>query len=468
MSGPQNYHMQSWYCRHFLIAVGAITIMGCQTATYRRHPQQTCQTHSSATRSCAAANIAQAELTASASERSQFSSDEPTGASSTATQNASPVVPSETDVAEMFRRLRGKLRADDNGAVVEADFSYSDITDEALVSIGIFQQIRELDLTGTDVHDESLAVLQQLPNLQSLKLKGTRISNAGLTSLGQVASLVLLDASSTAVTDDGLAQASQWTSLRYLSLNNTAVTDSSIPHLTSIRTLKGLSLLNTSVTAEGTRLLKEALPDCLIVTKVENELSPSAAVDRLQPVPKQSGVAFPDFPANSDSQLEQLVDLAGRQPQLAVHLASVYSCREQWPQAVRILAAAATADPQLQPVQLAVGIALARSGDPDAAKTHLTQAIGEAAASYNLGLIEYETNLRSCANYFREAVAADPSLTDAQTQLQEVQQELSALKQQRAGIHAVSSGLSLSQDAPLEVIPATPIHSAAFSNVKPR
>ena len=123
---------------------------------------------------------------------------------------------SAADAAEMFSRLRGKLRVNDNGEVVEADLSFSDVTDEALVSIGLFPEIKELDLTGTQICDDSLTALYGIPDLQSLKLKGTRITSVGMSSLSQIPSLVLLDASNTQVTDDGLEQAAQWTRLRYL------------------------------------------------------------------------------------------------------------------------------------------------------------------------------------------------------------------------------------------------------------
>ena len=377
-------------------------------------------------------------------------------------------VVSDTDAMEMFRRLRGKLRSDDNGTVVEADFSYSDVNDDALASIEIFREIKELDLTGTQVHDQALVVLQQLPKLQSLKLKGTPISSVGMTSLTRIPSLVLLDASNTAVSDEGLNQASAWTNLRYLSLNNTAVTDAAIPYLTTIKTLKGLSLLNTPVTAEGARQLKESLPDCLIVIKAEVETGPAAAVDPLRPVPSQIGVAFPSFPPVVDPQLEQLVELAGKQPQLAEHLAAVYSDREQWSQAARILAAAVAVDPSRQSLQYSLGLALARSGDINAAETHLTQAVGEADASYDLGLIEYENSLRVCAAHFRQAVAADPSLTVAQTRLCEMQQELAALKQRRRSVSATSFSPAQSADSPLEVIPAAPVRPATHSRSWPR
>lgn len=375
---------------------------------------------------------------------------------------------SAADAEEMFRRLRGKLRANDNGEVVEADLSFSDVTDEALVSIGLFTEIKELDLTGTQICDDALTSLYAIRDLQSLKLKGTRITSVGMASLSQIPSLVLLDASNTEVTDDGLEQASQWTRLRYLSLNNTEISDAAVPHLKTIKSLKGLSLLDTSVTADGVQALKEALPECLIVTEPQGAANASAEVVPLQPVPSQSGVAFPNFPTPTDAQLDQLIELAGKQPQLAIHLASVYSSREQWKQASLVLAAAVAADPNQQPAQLALGIALARAGDLNSAKPFLAQAVGEAAANYKLGLIEYENSLRVCATHLRQAVAADPSLTDAQSRLMEVQHQLSELKQQRTPVMSISSRSAVPDNNTLEVIPAPPVRAATFSNSRPK
>jgi hypothetical protein len=231
------------------------------------------------------------------------------------------------------------------------------------VNCRIITEIKELDLTGTEIRDDALTALYAIPGLQSLKLKGTRITSVGMASLTQIPTLILLDASSTEVTDEGLEQAAQWTKLRYLSLNNTTISDAAVPYLKTITSLKGLSLLHTSVTADGIRVLKEALPECLIVTKSEGEVSASTEVIPLRPVPSQSGVEFPNFPTPADPQLDQLIELAGKQPQLAIHLASVYSSHEQWKQAALVLAAAVAADPNQQPVQLALGVALARSGD---------------------------------------------------------------------------------------------------------
>ncbi|MCA9009827.1 MAG: hypothetical protein KDB01_08775 [Planctomycetaceae bacterium] len=453
---------------HLLVIVSTVALTGCQTAVWRQHVPRWPHSHACRASACVPSGSCSAAQPASYSGVSAAGPDSQSATPAITSAEPIATVLSDTDAMEMFRRLRGKLRSDDNGTVVEADLSYSDVNDDALASIEIFREIKELDLTGTQVHDQSLVVLQQLPKLQSLKLKGTPISSLGMATLTRISSLVLLDASNTAVSDEGFNQASAWTNLRYLSLNNTSVTDAAIPYLTTIKTLKGLSLLNTPVTAEGARQLKESLPDCLIVIKAESESGPAAAVDPLRPVPAQIGVAFPNFPPVPDRQLEQLVELAGKQPQLAEHLAAVYADREQWSQAARILAAAVAVDPSQPSLQYSLGLALARSGDINAAEIHLTQAVGAADASYDLGLIEYENSLRVCAAHFRQAVAADPSLTVAQTRLCEMQQELAALKQRRRSVRGTSHNSAQYADTPLEVIPAAPVRPATHSKSWPR
>ncbi len=458
-----NPRVQFRFARCLLMAITTFVMIGCQTPGERRifgSSHRTCNAHGSGNAQPAFYNSASVpppeagHLTAETLE--------------TPASEADAGILSAADAAEMFRQLRGKLRANDNGEVVEADLSFSDVTDKALVSIGLFTEIKELDLTGTQICDAALTALYAIPDLQSLKIKGTRITSVGMVSLSQIPSLVLLDASNTEVTDDGLEQASQWTRLRYLSLNNTEISDAAVPHLKTIKTLKGLSLLNTSVTADGVQTLKEALPECLIVTKPQGEANSSAEVVPLQPVPSQSGVAFPDFPTPEDAQLDQLIELAGKQPQLAIHLASVYSSSEQWKQASLVLAAAVAADPNQQPAQLALGIALAHAGDLNSAKPFLAQAVGEAAANYNLGLIEYENSLRVCANHLGQAVAADPSLTDAHSRLIEVQDQLSVLKQKRRPVMSVSSRSTIPDNNTMEVIPAPPVRAATFSNSRLR
>lgn len=463
-----NPRVQFQFARCLLIAVTASVMIGCQTTGQRGisgRSHRSSSPYASANSQPTSQNSGSQNSSALPQPHPEISASD--GFQPPATE-VDPGFPSVTDAAEMFRRLRGKLRANDNGEIVEADLSFSDVTDEALVSIGLFTEIKELDLTGTQIRDDALTSLYAITDLQSLKLKGTRITSVGMVSLSQIPSLVLLDASNTDVTDDGLEQAAQWTRLRYLSLNNTNISDAAVPYLKTISSLKGLSLLHTSVSADGVQALKEALPECMIVTKSESAGNASTEVVPLQPVPSQSGVAFPNFPTPADAQLDQLIELAGKQPQLAIHLAAVYSSREQWKQASLVLASAVAADPNQQPAQLALGIALARAGDLTAAKPFLAQAMGEAAANYNLGLIEYENSLQACATHLREAVAADPSLTIAQSRLTDVQHQLAELKQQRTSVISVSSRAAVPDNTPLEVIPAPPVRAATFSKSWPK
>jgi len=448
--------------RLILLAVGAVTVMGCQSASRWRHPQGLARPSSLPSQMSVAQSDHDDVLSPSASD-AMLSATEVDGANDLFAEELGPIIISESEAKDLISRLRGKLRASDDGVIVETDLSFSDVSDDQLASLEAFPEIRELDLTGTQIHDRGLAVLPKLRKLQALKLKGTRISSEGMQSLAEMTSLVLLDASNTNVSDDGLAVASHWTSLRYLSLNNTTVSDAAIPYLKSVDTLKGLSLLNTNLTTDGVRTLKESLPDCLIVTNTEIDLRPAASAVPLFPV---LSPADAEFPKTSDTQLQQLVQMARQQPQIAIHLASIYSTREQWFEAVQILSAAAAVDSHDKSLQLALGAALARSGNSLEAKTYLTQAVGEAAANYNLGLIEYENNLRSCANRFRIAIAADPSLTDAETRLADVQRELADLQRQRMPLEHGTSEKVVSQDEPFEVIPAPHMRPVSNSRVR--
>ncbi len=449
-----------------LLAVSAVTVLGCHSAANRRDPQPLARPSYLPSQMPVVQNDQEESLSFSASDVI-LPATEVDGANDLFAGELSPVIISESEAKELISRVRGKLRASDDGVIVEADLSFSDVSDDQLVSLEAFPEIRELDLTGTQIHDRGLAVLAKLQKLQALKLKGTRISSEGMQSLAEITSLVLLDASNTDVSDDGLAVALHWTRLRYLSLNNTNVSDAAIPYLKSIGSLKGLSLLNTDLTTSGVRTLKESLPNCMIVTNAEIDLRPAASVVPLLSVPSPGDAAFAEFRQTSGTQLQQLVQLARLQPQLAVHLASIYSTREQWFEAVQILSAAAAVNSDDNSLQLALGAALARSGNSLEAKTHLTQAVGEAAASYNLGMIEYENNLRSCANRFRIAIAADPSLTDAETRLAEVERELASLQRQRMPQEHGTTEEVVSQGEPFEVIPAPHIQPVSNSRALP-
>ena len=374
-----------------------------------------------------------------------------------------PVDPELTseDVVAMFRQAGGKLRPDADGTIVEIDLSFSSITDQQIAAISAFPEIRELDLTGTDLHDAAMPSLIGLSRLLSLKLKGTRITSDGLSTLSQITTLVLLDASSTDVSDDGLVSAGAWTKLRYLSLNSTGVSDTGIMQLQALQTLKGLSLINTAVTEEGVRSLKSLLPDCLIVAQTDPEVSRAEGLDSLPRLLLTGPMSSLPAGMGSSVQLEQVIELAGLQPHLAVHLSSIYSTRGQWEAAGRILETAAVTDHDDAAIQFCLGEALARTGRTEAAYEHFEQSVGEAAASYNVGLIVYENMLEECEGYFTAALDSDPSLKVAQARLSDIRSELAELHQQ-----APPSRIAVTGDQPLEVVPALPIRQATQTKTR--
>ena len=373
---------------------------------------------------------------------------------------ADPEFTSE-DVVAMFRQAGGKLRPDADGTIVEIDLSFSSITDDQIAAISAFPDIRELDLTGTDLHDAAMPSLIGLSRLQSLKLKGTKITSEGLSTLSQITTLILLDASSTNVSDDGLASAGAWTKLRYLSLNGTGVTDAGIMQLQALKSLKGLSLINTPVTEEGVRSLKSVLPDCLIVAQTDPEVSRADGLESLPRLPLTSPMSSLSAGMGSAVQLEQVIELAGLQPQLAVHLSSIYSSRGQWEEAGQILESGAVTDHDDAAIQFCLGEALARTGRTAAAYEHFEQSVGQAAASYNVGLIVYENMLEECEDYFMAALDSDPSLQVAHEKLSDIQRELWELRQRRN-----PAGIAEAGDTTLEVVPALPIRQATQTKTR--
>ncbi len=395
--------------------------------------------------------------------QSDYDSDGPPSGDpdATVTVTGETVLLTTEEASAMIREAGGTLRPNADGTIVEMDLSFSNITSEQITALSAFPEIRELDLTGTELHDDAMTTLTGLSNLQSLKLKGTNITNDGLIALSQLKTLILLDASNTAVSDDGLISAPEWTQLRYLSLNNTRVSDAGIMQLQSLRSLKGLSLINTAVTADGVGSLKTLLPDCLIVAQTDPGVSQIHGLDSLRDLPLSGRLFTSPAITGCDAQLEQLIQLASQQPQLAVHLSSIYSSCGQWEEAGRILEMAVVSDHNDPAIQFCFGEALARSGQAEAALEHFELSVGDAAARYNVGLIVYENTLEECEIYFTQAVAADPSLQVAQSRLTDIRRELAVLRQQQRPYSA-----TVSDEWPLQVVPARsapPVREAALT-----
>lgn len=347
---------------------------------------------------------------------------------------------SEVQVVESLKTQGARLRTDGQGNYTEADLSFTSAGNVEVRHLSLLPFLTELDLTGTSVDDEGVSSLGSIQSLRAVKLKGTKITPSGLTGLPT--RLILFDASNTAVSDDSLQVISMWSELRYLSLNNTAVTDAGLEHLRGLKNLRGLSLINTKVTEAGIRSLKETLPDCLIVAQADPETSQTGHESRLprlsEPVPSPALDGFV-----SARQLDQVAQLAELQPHLAVHLSQIYSQKGQWGSAARVLATASVANPEDREIHFALGEALARIGQTDAALEHFTLAVDEAEARYHVGVIVYENSLRNVEKYFDDAVQADPSLLAAQQRRDQIQRQLSQLRSSQGGPSDPSDSMTI-------------------------
>jgi uncharacterized membrane protein len=102
-----------------------------------------------------------------------------------------------------------------------------------------------------------------------LNLGGTEITDDALSSIGALKNLTRLHLENTDVTDKGLQHLKQLPYLEYLNLYGTRVTDSGIQELASLKNLKKLYLWQTNVTPEGEASLKDALPGLEVIRGVK-------------------------------------------------------------------------------------------------------------------------------------------------------------------------------------------------------
>ncbi len=98
-----------------------------------------------------------------------------------------------------------------------------------------------------------------------------------------------------------------------------------------------------------------------------------------------------------------------------------YASQEHWEDAIAMLNRALVTDPQEPTYRYNLAIALARSGQIDAALPHITRVVGDAQAHYNVGYIIFEQgDLVSAERQFLQAVIKHPDLIEAQQMLDEV------------------------------------------------
>lgn len=122
-----------------------------------------------------------------------------------------------------------------------------------------------------------------------------------------------------------------------------------------------------------------------------------------------------------------LTSLAEKHPRnvaVQLELGRMYASREQWPDAISAMNKACDSKPEDQTARFELGLAYIRANRVNDALPHLTFAVGESAARYNIGYVMQEQGRNEEAiRWYEEALSSHP---DQRTALQ-AQQMLSKL-----------------------------------------
>ena len=123
----------------------------------------------------------------------------------------------------------------------------------------------DLSLAHSKISDDALTYFR-FSKLQCLNLNQTRIGDTGLARISTMPDLRTLYLDGTRVTDAGLAEVARISTLEELSLLRDQVTDVGLTHLSNLKALRRLDVRTTQVTEPGIARLKQAIPDCKIVS----------------------------------------------------------------------------------------------------------------------------------------------------------------------------------------------------------
>lgn len=324
--------------------------------------------------------------------------------------SAEALHPVEDDLPESIE-LPAKLDAGIVASRLEA--RGAQITRDAQLSV------ISIDLSDTDVIDEDLEHLPLFDGLQQLNLGGTRISNAALDALSQAGKLEFLGLTGTRIDDDGVPKIARLPHLRFLSLAGTDVTDAGLESLSEMRRLEAINLRSTRVTPEGVARLQSRLPGCRVIIgsgedgKTSSlpddsgrQATPSARVQRrLYPIPNRDV---------AERQLEVVLRRKLSDPEVLHALAALRAAEGNWREARASIRCALEQRPDDRGLRFDYAVTLAQCGDPEAAFHQFARAVGQAPAHHNLGVLLVDQGRFAAARrQFEEALAADPGLDSA-------------------------------------------------------
>ncbi|HLJ10441.1 MAG TPA: tetratricopeptide repeat protein [Planctomycetaceae bacterium] len=128
--------------------------------------------------------------------------------------------------------------------------------------------------------------------------------------------------------------------------------------------------------------------------------------------------------ADAEAGFQKAIRIDSRSGQALDALGQFYADQKRWTEAVATLQRAMAAAPEEKSYRFHCGLALAKSGQMEQALAPLVEAVGSAAAHYNLGLIRHERGeLPASEQEFMTALIENPRLQQAQYWLAEVRRE---------------------------------------------
>ncbi len=130
-------------------------------------------------------------------------------------------------------------------------------------------------LSDEQITDASLEGLEEVPHVEWLYLQGTQISDEALRTVGRLSELTRLHLENTGITDAGLPHLRQLDRLEYLNLYGTQVSDEGLQILSEMPNLRRVYLWQTKVTDAGLARLQAALPTAMVMTAAK-ALPPAA------------------------------------------------------------------------------------------------------------------------------------------------------------------------------------------------
>jgi Tfp pilus assembly protein PilF len=149
-------------------------------------------------------------------------------------------------------------------------------------------------------------------------------------------------------------------------------------------------------------------------------------------------------PADAEAGFHKAIQMDPRSGRALDALGQFYTDQKRWNDALPLLQRAHTTDPGDKTITFHYAIALATLGQFDQAVPLLVEAVGSAAAHYNIGLILHDRGqLAESYEQFIAAILENPRMEQAQTWANKVQGEIDQV--QHAGAQEFSGGMATSE-----------------------